>query len=133
MPEDLNIEVAHHLSEKEEDGEEHKGSLEILEILEALLLAVVTIATAWSGYQAARWDGRNALLYGEASKQRLFASRQSTTVGAVSPLQRLDVQCLGRGEGSRRFEATSVLRQEVHTRLPRRVRRLAQDQSRHQS
>ena len=81
MPEDLNIEVAHHLSEKEEDGEEHKGSLEILEILEALLLAVVTIATAWSGYQAARWDGRNALLYGEASKQRLFASRQSTLSG----------------------------------------------------
>jgi hypothetical protein len=81
MPEGVNIEVAHHLSEKEEDGEEHKASLELLEIFEALLLAVVTIATAWSGYQAARWDGRNALLYGEASKQRLFASRQSTTSG----------------------------------------------------
>jgi hypothetical protein len=82
MPEGLNIEVAQHLTEKEdEEGEEHKGSLELLEIVEALLLAVVTIATAWSGYQAARWDGRNALLYGEASKQRLFASRESTLSG----------------------------------------------------
>lgn len=82
MPEDLNIEVAHHLTEKEdEESAEHRRSFELLEIVEALLLAVVTIATAWSGYQAARWDGRNALLYGEASKQRLFASRESTTSG----------------------------------------------------
>jgi hypothetical protein len=46
-----NVEVAMHLSE-------HKRSTqsvghEVLEILEAILLAVVAIATAWSGYQAA--------------------------------------------------------------------------------
>lgn len=81
MPEGLNIEVAQHLNEKEEAGGDHRAGLEILEIVEALLLALVTIATAWSGYQAARWDGRNALLYGEASKQRLFASRESTLSG----------------------------------------------------
>jgi len=66
-----NIEVAHDLSE-------HKESLqslghEILEIAEAVVLAVVAVATAWSGYQAALWTGHQAELYGEASKLRVEA------------------------------------------------------------
>jgi hypothetical protein len=80
LPEGVNIEVAQHLNEKGE--EEPPGrSLEILEIAEAILLALVTIATAWSGYQAARWDGRNALFYGEASKYRALATQTSTAAG----------------------------------------------------
>jgi hypothetical protein len=59
-----NIEFAQHLSE-------HKGSSqslghEILEIAEAVVLAVVAIATAWSGYQAALWTGHQSELYGQA-------------------------------------------------------------------
>src|SRR3546814_20453856 len=38
----------------------------LVEILEALLLAVVAVATAWSGYHAAKWDGRQA----ERSEER---------------------------------------------------------------
>lgn len=62
-------------------GERSKRSLGALEIAEAALLALVTIATAWSGYQAARWDGRNALRYGEASKYRNTATQLSTASG----------------------------------------------------
>jgi hypothetical protein len=55
-----NLEIAKHLSE-------HKGSSrslghELLEIAEAVVLAVVAIATAWSGYQAALWTGTEAEL-----------------------------------------------------------------------
>lgn len=83
MPEGLNTEVAHHLSEKEAEPQKHEEStrMELIEIVEAILLALVAIVTAWSGYQAAQWDGKNALYYGEASKQRLFATRQSTMAG----------------------------------------------------
>src|SRR5438309_11965981 len=83
MPEGLNTEIAHHLSEKDDEHGEAKEStrVEIVEIIEAILLAIVAIVTAWSGYQAAQWDGLNSQRYTEASKLRLFASRQSTLVG----------------------------------------------------
>jgi hypothetical protein len=77
MPEGLNAEVARHLHEKGIEESESR-SIEILEIVEALILAIVTIATAWSGYQAAKWDGKNALYYGTASRERTKASKLAT-------------------------------------------------------
>ena len=65
-----NIEVAHHLNEAKAHGH-YEGSH--LEIFEAIVLALVAIATAWSGYQAARWDGQQSILYGRASKLRIEA------------------------------------------------------------
>jgi voltage-gated potassium channel Kch len=38
-----------------------------VEIVEVLVLAIVAVATSYSGYMAARWDGRQALLDGHAS------------------------------------------------------------------
>lgn len=76
MPEagETNIEIAHHLNEKEKHGEhELTRRGEILEMLEAIVLALVAIATAWSGYQAARWDGQQSIFYGRASKLRIEA------------------------------------------------------------
>jgi hypothetical protein len=51
---------------------------EILEIAEALVLAIVAIATAWSGYQAELWTGHQAELYGQASKLRVQAEGTTT-------------------------------------------------------
>lgn len=33
----------------------------------------MAVSTAWSGYQAALWDGQQYLLYGKASKLRIDA------------------------------------------------------------
>ena len=71
-----NIEVAHHLSEHKVGPD--SLAREILEIAEALVLAVVAIATAWSGYQAALWTGHQSELYGEASKLRVQAEGSAT-------------------------------------------------------
>ena len=62
-----NLEIAHRLNEKHEHSGK-PGSLveEIVEILEAIVLAIVAIATAYSGYQASLWDGRQGELYGKA-------------------------------------------------------------------
>src|SRR6202046_1773362 len=75
MPEagGANIEIAKHLSEHEKSSEHV-----ILEIVEALVLAIVAIATAWSGYQAALWTGHQSELYGQASKLRVQAEGAAT-------------------------------------------------------
>jgi hypothetical protein len=49
-----------------------------IEIIEALLLALVAVATAWSGYQSAAWGSQRLKLYGESSKLRITAERLST-------------------------------------------------------
>jgi hypothetical protein len=44
-----------------------------IEIGDACVLALVAIATAWSGYQSAFWDGRSTKLYGDSSRIRIQA------------------------------------------------------------
>jgi len=76
MPESggANAEIAHHLCEPEGTSRGH----EILEIAEAIVLALVAIGTAWSGYQAALWTGHQAELYGKSSKLRVQAEAAAT-------------------------------------------------------
>jgi hypothetical protein len=65
-----NVEMAHKLHEKAGERRDigpWKGHDPRLEIVEVLLLAIVAVATAWSGYQAARWDGRSAESFAEAT------------------------------------------------------------------
>jgi hypothetical protein len=71
-----NIEIAHHLSERK--GPSTSLGHELLEIAEALILAIVAISTAWSGYQAALWTGHQSELYGQASKLRVQAEGSAT-------------------------------------------------------
>jgi hypothetical protein len=52
-----------------------------IEIAEVAILAIVAIATAWSGYQATQWGGRQAMLYGQASSERFQADALSTLGG----------------------------------------------------
>jgi len=69
-----NIEIAHHLNEpRTHRGFEAPSRAEILEIFEAFVLSIVAVTTAWSGYQAARWDSQQSLLYGRSSKLRVEA------------------------------------------------------------
>ncbi len=68
-----NIEVAHHLSERAHGHPDSSRMHEILEIVEAIVLALVALSTAWSGYQAARWDSQQSLLYGQSTKLRVEA------------------------------------------------------------
>jgi hypothetical protein len=84
MPElgGANIEIAHKLNEKEEHGgTRHSRWIEFLEILEAIVLAMVAILTAWSGYQAARWDGKQDELYENSTKIRVEAEAAQNRSG----------------------------------------------------
>jgi hypothetical protein len=84
MPEGANVELAHKLTEQEHD-QHHithaKAWHRFVEFAEVAILAIVAVATAWSGFQASRWASEQSLLYGQASRDRFAAEAASTLAG----------------------------------------------------
>ena len=62
-------------------GDTSQSRFEAIEIIEALILALVAVATAWSGYQAAQWAGMRAELYAKSSRLRVTAEGLATLAG----------------------------------------------------
>ena len=81
MPDGLNVETAEELSEPAQVGTHPPRWREFVEIAEVLILAIVTLLTAWAGLQAAKWDGHQSLLYGQANRERFAADAASTRAG----------------------------------------------------
>ena len=91
MPEGLNpIEAGKKLHEhgealaKESDGEHGRGEensrhSRIVQICEAVLLALVTITAAWAGYSAARWGTESRVQIAKSSTLRALATRDDLT------------------------------------------------------
>ncbi len=85
MSDEAGIEIARELG-LGRHGRTHRPQSrwdEPVEILEVVVLAVVAISIAWSGYQAARWDGLQAELYGKASTTRVYDYVRTTLVLAT--------------------------------------------------
>src|SRR5690348_5128015 len=81
-PGELNVEIAQQLGEPAIHALTHHSQLEkFLEILEAVVLAMVAVSTAWSGYQAARWDGHQSELYGQSIQLNTRSSGLMTLAG----------------------------------------------------
>ncbi len=51
------------------------------EVFSTVLLAIATVATAWSGYQATRWSGEQAIAFSAASAARVESGKASTKAG----------------------------------------------------
>jgi hypothetical protein len=87
----VNSELASHLREHGDPGHDastgaggddsRKLRRELIEIFEAVLLALVAITTAWSGYQSARWDGESARAYATSSRVRAESVQTSLSSG----------------------------------------------------
>ena len=56
-------------------------SLDTVELIATTVLAVAAIATAWSGFQSAKWSGEQTIAFSEASAARTESTRASTTAG----------------------------------------------------
>ena len=69
------------LNQVRESGDTSQSRLEVIEIIEALILALVAVATAWSGYQAAKWAGNRAETYADATRLRITAEGLATLAG----------------------------------------------------
>ena len=82
MSEPLSTEdVAHAIDHRRRSHEPSHRREEVVEILEGILLAIVAVATAWSGFQTARWDGKSAHLYEVSSTKQSLAIQASTLAG----------------------------------------------------
>ncbi len=70
MPEahETNIERAHKFQKRGDAEGPPPSRFEFrIEVIEAVILALVAVLTAYSGYQAAQWDGHQARLYAEGT------------------------------------------------------------------
>src|SRR5271154_5101092 len=76
-----NIEFAQKIHEQShhEGGAPH--GRQWLELVEALVLAAVAVLTAWSGYQAAKWDAQSAAGYAQATDTLVEAQELATRGG----------------------------------------------------
>lgn len=77
-----NVEFAQQIHEH---GHHHPlpadGRSEWIEIVEALVLAIVAVATAWSGYQASKWEALSAQYYNLASRTTVLSEEKATLAG----------------------------------------------------
>ncbi len=77
-----NVEFAHKIHEQ---GHHHEPSPHAwagwVGIAEAILLSIVAIATAWSGYQAAKWDALSARKYAQVGRITVLSQEKSTLAG----------------------------------------------------
>jgi hypothetical protein len=77
-----NVEFAHRIHEQgHRDAGPSGARAEWVEILEAVLLALVAFATAWSGYQASRWGAQSAENYARASRTTVQSQEKMTLAG----------------------------------------------------
>ena len=74
MAEDSTAEPAER-SEQASDETAGKHRREVIAVLEAVLLSIVTIVTAWTGYSAAKWGTESRLELAHASALRIEANR----------------------------------------------------------
>jgi hypothetical protein len=70
----INEQALHH-------GKPSDKRLEWIEVVEAIVLAVVAVATAWSGFQATRWDALSARHYSLAARTTVLAEEKRTLAG----------------------------------------------------
>ena len=76
MSEHVHVHTPHELSESH--GASTTRSERVMELVATLLLAIATLGIAWSGYQGARWNGRQAEEYNAANGARSRANRATT-------------------------------------------------------
>ena len=57
-----------------------------IELLVTVLLAIATVATAWSSYQSARWSGVQTINFSRANAARVESTAQSTLAGQQTQL-----------------------------------------------
>lgn len=76
MPEGLSAsEVGKEIAEHNKHHGTHDGDHRVVSIVEAILLAVVALLAAWSGYAAAKWSTESRLALAEASSARTKSSQ----------------------------------------------------------
>jgi hypothetical protein len=75
-----NVELAHKIHEHGHHPATSRREQSV-EIAEAIVLAIVAVATAWSGYQAAKWDALSNQHYSLSSAAGVGSQERATLAG----------------------------------------------------
>ncbi|MEZ5175993.1 MAG: hypothetical protein R2823_07295 [Acidimicrobiia bacterium] len=62
------------------------GSNDRIELIATVILAVATILTAWSAFQAGKWSGQQSINFSEAGAARTESTRHDTAGGQLSQI-----------------------------------------------
>ena len=82
-PGEVGKEISEHRAHAEEEKKEKEGSAEakgrdrVITIIEAVLLAVVAVLAAWSGFASAKWSTQSSLELAKASAARTESNREA--------------------------------------------------------
>jgi hypothetical protein len=80
----VHVHAPHELTDTGAAGGGRPSGLErVLEFAAVVVMAIATLATAWSGYQAARWSGEQSEHFTRASAARVKANQQTTEAGQL--------------------------------------------------
>ncbi len=77
-PTEVGKEIEEHRKEAHSD-EEEKGSARVFTIVEAVMLAIVAVLAAWSGFASAKWGTESSLNLAKAATARTEANRADLT------------------------------------------------------
>ena len=84
MPEGLSAsEVGKEISEHAKHADAHERRDQLISITEAVLLSLVALLAAWSGYAAAKWSTESRVELATASSLRIEASRADSDSGEL--------------------------------------------------
>jgi hypothetical protein len=72
--------------EASEAGAGRRSALVVFEVVATGLLALATVATAWSGYQATRWGGETTKAGSAANQARIDATRADDLANAQTQI-----------------------------------------------
>ncbi len=62
------------------------GSRDRIELIATIVLAVATILTAWSAFQAGKWGGQQSVSFSEAGAARTESTRSDTRAGQLAQI-----------------------------------------------
>jgi hypothetical protein len=110
---DVGKEIAEH-AKHGGDGETHERWDRLVSIAEAVLLSIVALMAAWSGYAAAKWSTESRVGLAEASTARSKASRAN--------LQAIEVRNFDSSTFEAWFAAYTARNQTAMTLAERRFR-----------
>jgi hypothetical protein len=79
--EEVGKEISGHAGHREENG--HLGQDRLVSIAEAVLLSIVALLAAWSGYAAAKWSTESRVDLGKASAARTKANRANLKASEI--------------------------------------------------
>jgi hypothetical protein len=84
MPEGLSAsEIGKEIGEHAKHADAHERRDRLISITEAVLLSVVALLAAWSGYAAAKWSTESRVALATASSLRIEASRADADSGEL--------------------------------------------------